>query len=546
LASTGDRFGPYRCVRKLGSGGMAETWLAVQRGEAGFEQRVCLKLIHDSLRGDDAFVRLFMREAAIGASLRHSNIVGVIDASPSEGCMALELVEGTDLRTVLAHASNQRVAPHIATFAAIELCKALHYAHNRTCDGRFAGIVHRDISPANVLVSYAGEIKLADFGIAKTIRATGDVGSGVRGKLSYMSPEQLRAQPLDARSDLFSLGVLLYEALSGQRPFDGDSDADTGRRILSGEHAPLAALAPHIPAGLTDIVEALLEVEPAHRIGTAAEAIQALVELAAGPRVYREVGALASQARPHETISEELEIAEARDGGGADDALVATRTVKRPRAASGGERTASQEPPSQPLQRWLGLARGALPSALGAGLAAALWALWSGPWSSDSSSATSLAPLETAPALRFAPDGRPGDAPVSVTYATESEASPGTLAARPAALPQRLEESAAPLGTPEGPAPTARRPARRRRSDAASPAPADAAGGTLEIGVFPTGSVWVNGALRGLAPLTVRVPAGRHLVAAGQGAPIDTRAVNVQPGSAQQLVFRLRPIGQGR
>jgi eukaryotic-like serine/threonine-protein kinase len=281
---------------------MGETWLGVQRGEGGFEQRVCLKFIHECFRDSEQAAALFLREAAIAASLRHSNIVGVIDADVRAGYMALELVDGADLRTILRNAPEHRLPAPLAACIAIELCKGLHYAHTRTRGEEFAGIVHRDLSPANVLISHAGEVKLADFGVAKVIRATGDVMSAVRGKLSYMSPEQMAGRPADAQSDLFSLGVLLYETLSGQRPFDGDNDADTVRRIMRGEHLPLGGVAAHVPAGIAAVVESLLAVAPEGRPGSAADVIDAFEEFAPSPTAHFELARLALQSRPHETL----------------------------------------------------------------------------------------------------------------------------------------------------------------------------------------------------------------------------------------------------
>jgi hypothetical protein len=527
LASTGQRFGPYRCVRKLGSGGMAETWLAVQHGEAGFEQRVCLKLIHEPLRNTEDFGSLFMREAAIAASLRHSNIVGVIDASPGEGCMALELVEGTDLRALLAHAAGHQLAPELCAFVAVELCKALHYAHTRTRAGEFAGIVHRDISPANVLVSYAGEVKLADFGIAKAMRATGDAASGLRGKLAYMSPEQIAGRPLDARSDLFSLGVLLYECASGRRPFDGHSDAETCERILAGRLPPLASVAPYVPAGLANIVQTLLQHEPERRFESAAATIAALVECAPGPTVYRELGRLAKQARPHETLSAELGLpGDTPDRAGI--AQLATRTLPRPRAEA---RVATT--PGTAWKRSDGgrtRRRAAIAATLAGVAIAALVAARS--FDADSGG---VAPLRIEPAPVPPPLTR--DAPrlpmvqaaapaPSVEVPAESEAVPPAQAPEVSLSPERRPEARV----------AAAREVRKKREEPK---------GQLEVGVFPGGMVWIDGELRGRAPLTLSLPAGPHTVAVGEGSPLETRQVDLAAGGFAQVIVNLRASASG-
>lgn len=281
---------------------MGETWLGVQHGAGGFEQRVCLKFIHDAFRDTDGAGELFMREAAIAASLRHSNIVGVIDADASCGYMALELVDGIDLRSLLREVPGQRLPPPVVSWIAIELCKALQHAHTHTRGNAFAGVVHRDISPGNVLISRSGEVKLADFGVAKAIRATGDVVSAVRGKLSYMCPEQMSGRNADARSDLFSLGVLLYEMLTGERPFDGQSDADTVRRVMHGLYEPLAPLATGAPPELIAVVERLLQTDPDQRLQSAADVIDALAERTPPATIIFELAGLVQRTRPHQTL----------------------------------------------------------------------------------------------------------------------------------------------------------------------------------------------------------------------------------------------------
>jgi hypothetical protein len=497
---------------------MAETWLAVQHGEAGFEQRVCLKLIHEPLRNTDDFDNLFMREAAIAASLRHSNIVGVIDASPGEGCMALELVEGTDLRTLLAHVASHQLAPDLCAFIAVELCKALHYAHTRTRAGEFAGIVHRDISPANVLVSYAGEVKLADFGIAKAMRATGDQSSGLRGKLAYMSPEQIAGKPLDARSDLFSLGVLLYEAASGRRPFDGDSDAETCERILEGRFAVLASAAPYVPAGLANVVQTLLQHEPELRFESAAATIRALVECAPGPTVYRELGRLAKQARPHETLSAELGLPGDTPPDRSGVAQLATRTLPRAHAdarVATTPRTARKRADDGP-HRWL---------AIGAALAgtAILALIAARSFGADSGGRT---PLRIEPVAAPQPPAR--EAPrLPIAIAEPPAPSVGIPAAPEAALPVQPSPKAEVTGA---------RAVRKKREEPK---------GQLEVGVFPGGMVWVDGELRGRAPLVLNLAAGPHVVAVGEGSPLETRRVDVAAGAFAQLIFNLRASASG-
>lgn len=289
------RFGPYELVRRLGSGGMAETYLAVRRGPGGFEQHVCVKRILPFFERDPAFVKDFMEEARLAAQLRHANIAQVVDFGEADGShyLALELVDGMDLRTFLARLSErgQRLEPSLVVLIGVELATALDFAHTPT-RGR-AAVVHRDVSPSNVLVSRTGGVYLTDFGIARSIGDSRRTDSGVvRGKVPYMAPEYGLHRRYDARTDLFGLGVVLFEALAGQRPFVGATDVDTLQRIESGRHPPLAPLAPAAPPGLAPIVEALIRADPGARYQSAAQLLEALAPFSPPATAKRELGHL--------------------------------------------------------------------------------------------------------------------------------------------------------------------------------------------------------------------------------------------------------------
>ena len=172
-AALPERFGEYEILERLGVGGMAETFVALRRGAAGFEQRLCLKRILPSLAQDEQFVRMFQREARLSALLHHGHIPQVLDFGMAQGChyLAVELIEGTDLRGVLRYLRRrgEGLDPGLTSYVGHALASALDYAHASDERGVAAGIVHRDISPSNVLLSHAGELKLADFGIAKAM-----------------------------------------------------------------------------------------------------------------------------------------------------------------------------------------------------------------------------------------------------------------------------------------------------------------------------------------------------------------------------------------
>lgn len=289
------QFGPYELVRGLGSGGMAETWLALRRGPGGFEQHVCVKRILPFYEHDPEFVRQFLEEARLAAQLRHGNIAQVVDFGEVDGShyLALELVDGMDLRALLARLGErgQRLDPTFAALIALELAKALDFAHT---PGRARhAVVHRDISPSNVLVSRVGEVYLTDFGIARALGVKRRTESGVvRGKVPYMAAEYAMEGRFDGRTDLFGVGVVLFEALSGRRPYDGITDLDTLQRIRAGVHEPLGALVPEAPEVLVRVVEALIRPEPKERPGSAAQLLEALASITPAPTSARRLGDL--------------------------------------------------------------------------------------------------------------------------------------------------------------------------------------------------------------------------------------------------------------
>ncbi|MDH3623719.1 MAG: serine/threonine protein kinase [Myxococcales bacterium] len=295
--TTPERFGEYELVRRLGVGGMAEAFLAIRRGPAGFEQRVCLKRILTTFQDDPDFIQMFLREARLSALLHHVHIARVLDFGVAEGAhyLTLELIEGTDLRRVLAHLREhgETLSHELTAYVATALAFALDFAHTADEDGKPAGIVHRDVSPSNVLLSKAGEIKLSDFGIAKETNRPGSIRStALKGKIPYMAPEYALGRHCDARTDLFSLGVLLYECLAGRRPFDGENDIETLDRARRGKHEPLGALAPEAPAALVSAIESLLKPQSARRPPNAGAFLDQLADAPPPPLARRHLGEL--------------------------------------------------------------------------------------------------------------------------------------------------------------------------------------------------------------------------------------------------------------
>jgi serine/threonine-protein kinase len=256
--------GKYKLVRLIAAGGMAEVYLARQAGAAGFQKLVCLKRILPHLARDKQFVEMFLNEARLAARLDHPNIVSIHDLGEANGnyFIAMEFIDGPSLRAVARRAHERGERLPIAEIVKI-VCMAasgLHYAHELAGDdGKPLGLVHRDISPDNILVHRNGAAKVVDFGIAKAANSGGLTRTGtLKGKVAYMPPEQLRGDPLDRRVDVFALGVVLYELLAGQRPWEGDSEVSLIGRIISEEPRPFASARPDAPGGLTAVIDRAL------------------------------------------------------------------------------------------------------------------------------------------------------------------------------------------------------------------------------------------------------------------------------------------------
>src|SRR6476469_3886232 len=258
-------FGKYLLVERLAQGGMAEVFRAVYSGAAGFEKHVAVKRILPVFDGAKDFVAMFVYEARIASSLTHVNIVQVSDFGEEAGSyyLAMELVDGVDLGRLREAASKRglRVPVPIVAYIIAEAARGLAYAHDkRGGDGASLGIVHRDVSPQNVLVSYAGEVKIADFGIAKATGKLHKTESGaVMGKIRYMSPEQINGEPLDGRSDLFALGTIFWELLVGAALWNGDNPGAVSDQVKNAKVDAPSRRARDIPPELDRIVGKVLE-----------------------------------------------------------------------------------------------------------------------------------------------------------------------------------------------------------------------------------------------------------------------------------------------
>lgn len=256
------QFGKYTLLRKIASGGMAELFLALHRSVAGFEKLIVIKRILPSMNQDKAFIDMLLHEARIAATLSHPNIVQIFDVGQIEGLffIAMEHIHGEDIQSIVRAMKGKSLTefPLEHTLAIVlGMCAGLAYAHEkRDLDGRPLSIVHRDISPRNIVVSFTGDVKIVDFGIAKSGHEPGeDTSPGqLKGKAPYMSPEQASGKEIDWRSDIFATGVVLFELTTGKRLFKGASEFETLKLICDKEYPLPSQVRPGYPKALEAIV----------------------------------------------------------------------------------------------------------------------------------------------------------------------------------------------------------------------------------------------------------------------------------------------------
>ena len=283
-AFTPEAFGKYFLVDKIATGGMAEIFKAKTYSHGGFENLLVIKRILPHIGENEDFIEMFIDEAKVSVALQHPNIVRIYDFGKilENYFIAMECVDGKDTRNCLRKLARKKshLPPKFAAFIAHETAKGLHYAHTKKdLQGNPYGIVHRDISPSNVIVSYEGEVKVADFGIAKAESNAYQTRDGVlKGKFEYMSPEQATGREIDPRSDIFSVGIILYEMLTGRRLFKTDSEIATLKKIRDCDFPKPSALNPKIPEALEDICMKALARYPEDRYQTCAAITEDLGE----------------------------------------------------------------------------------------------------------------------------------------------------------------------------------------------------------------------------------------------------------------------------
>jgi eukaryotic-like serine/threonine-protein kinase len=278
--------GKYQLIEKLGQGGMAIVWRARTLGAAGFFRTVAVKRIEASVRGFPEVTEMFIEEARVGAALQHPNIVQVHDFGEDEQgvhYLVTELVEGLHFGRYLLsfRAQNLETPWQIVTAMMVEVLRALEGAHCRLDDQRVvSAILHRDVTPGNILLAETGQVKLADFGLARAMdRGRMTRPNIVKGKLSYLAPELLLGLAPSVKCDLFSLGVVMWEALAGERLFDAATDADVVASIRDGKIPLLSMKRSNLPIAITSAVHRALERDPAQRFDSARQMLDVLTSV---------------------------------------------------------------------------------------------------------------------------------------------------------------------------------------------------------------------------------------------------------------------------
>lgn len=543
----GVRFGKYVLHARVGAGGMAEVWRATLPGASGVHKPCVVKRIRPELAADPEFVRMFVDEARISISLQHGNLVPILDFGEVDGSyyLAMEYVHGKDLRAVLDETRRRREIVPIepATLIAIEVCRGLAYAHGKTSpDKHSLGLVHRDVSPSNILLSFEGDVKLSDFGIAKVhSRTRVTMATSLKGKVPYMSPEQASGNRVDSRTDIWAVGVVLYEMLTGRRPFQGADRVATLGLVREGAFQPPRTHRPDLPTDLDEAIRVALAKDPADRFQEA-RAMQVVLTRFLGrydstitsvdlrthlARLFpEEIEALEPGADPDKTTVDEFDQA-VRDAWsmGADRRTMSHRSVPEAEeeAAGAGATSVDSSPEA-----------GTVPETRPSKPEPPVPSVPSVPPAVPSRSRRWLAiPLSLAVggavALVIAPS-------IGLERSEPATAAPPPIA--PLALPPLPPAPATVIASPP-PTPASAEPEGTSAPERAAPRPT----GTLVVNSTPWAQVFVDGRRRAEStPAVVRLPVGRHqvrLVNPEQNVS-HAQAVDIRAGETTRVAPRLR------
>ncbi len=335
----GQVLGRYELLMPIARGGMAMVWAARLKGSRGFQKLVAIKTMLPAMSDDPNFEKMFLDEASLASEIRHPHVIEILDLGEQDNVLYLvmEWVDGEPLNVLMNHAAKQGGIPlRIAVSLVAQACRGLHAAHElRDEQGTLVGLVHRDITPQNILVSYDGVVKIVDFGVAKaTSRIAAETEAGqLKGKIAYMSPEQLRGNTIDRRTDVFALGILLYMLTTGVHPFKGDDQPRTIDNILSDEPIPSPRrFVPGISADYEAVLAQALAKDPGKRFPSANDLLKALTRVMQ-PATDEEVADYVRNLlqdlleKRRRAVKAALEIADEREQGGTPTASQPARPL---------------------------------------------------------------------------------------------------------------------------------------------------------------------------------------------------------------------------
>jgi len=566
-------FGKYWLVDRIATGGMAEVFKAKAYGHGGFEHLLVIKRILSHLGEDQEFVDMFIDEAKVSVALQHANIVHLYDFGRigDEWFMAMEFLDGKDVRNLLRKlARARRLLPvEHAIYVGIEACKALDYAHRKTdLHGHPYGIVHRDVSPSNILIAYEGDVKVADFGIAKAKFSSEATDGGVlKGKYEYMSPEQASGRRTDRRSDLFALGIVMHEMLTGRRLFKTGSDVHTLERVKAADVPAPSAVNPRVPEALDRILLEALARDPDERWQSAHEMGQALQDYLF-PQTIDQVRADLARLM-QDLFADEIADERKRLDRGSTIAAKLRGQLAEGRDAWEGQTSSSLSRATRAARRWgplvlAGLALALVP-VLGVAVGGLLYFGRQPPAPQVQAPTTGSLDIVVLPAAQVFLDGIPHGQSTTVTV---DDLAPGphvlrleadgyqtvldtvtVKAGEALAYTKTLTPSAPEAPAPAPPARSHATPTPHPVTVAPAPAPAPApktapapapkaapaAEGTLTVSILGGGwaEVWVDGKkLAKTAPLSVALAAGEHEVRVENGdlGISHTQKVTIDPG----------------
>jgi serine/threonine protein kinase len=489
--------GKYRLEQRLGGGGMAEVFLGASSGAEGFSRRVAIKRVLPGYSDNESFARMFIDEAKISSQLVHPNIVSVLDFDRDLGSrlfLVMEYVEGRDLDAL---ASTGPLPIPVVIYVIGEVLRGLGYAHDLPIGSGMRGVVHRDVSPHNVLLSWEGAVKVSDFGIAKARSASAATASNfVKGKPAYMSPEQANNEPLDGRSDLFAVGVMLWELLIGRRLFEGDDTRGLLAAVLFGKIPRPRSIRANVPKDLERVLMKLLERDRPARYASAELALVDLMNCVDAPRSGREalVAALAERFPDHARVRQSL--ANARGYSSVPPTPVPGYGEPIPSSAAAasaqslGALRNAETRTMRPRRRMFAVFAGVL------------------------AASTLITFLVVNAAVRKGRSDEPGGASGALVVSTQPapDAADGSLV-RADASPPLPPDASVVVVEPDAGTQVAVAPA-----DAAA-VPPDAAPvvkpstfGVLSVSAFPVLTVYVNRQRRGDTPLEIKLPVGKYAI----------------------------------